>query len=273
MAQAAAGAGLKQLARAQNVMGAVNHCPTRSTPGDGDCLLHSLLEEIRRLEATGLHIPPAFPTTTPTLRRALIAIIRNGPTQFWMRRSDGWTNCYVGGSDAWIQHDATDGIWCTDLFLHLFKLLLLEHGVGQVRLCNLHVQHAVPQWQENLTPDVTAHLSDGARYTGYSEKFRPYRVLSVDDNWAEAKADILPEAVEVCNIDPMVHWCSVSPCDANPTSNLLISRVGMLPQIFQTARGTPGIQRNFAPIGFYWLMTTGLKRRLTFFLSCGSLQH
>jgi len=68
-------------------------------------------------------------------------------------------------------------------------------------------------------------------------------VLSVDDNWAEAKADILPEAVVVCKIDPMVHLCSVSPCDANPTSNLLISRVVMSPQIFQTAR-TPGIQRN-----------------------------
>jgi len=131
-----------------------------------------------------------------------------------MRRSNGWTNCYDGGSDAWIQHYATDGVWCTDLFLHLL-LLLLEHGMGQV-----------PQWQKNLTTDVTAHLSDGARHTGYSEKFRPYRVLLVDNNWGKAKADILPDAVVVCNIDPMVHWCSVRPCDANPTSNLLISRVG-----------------------------------------------
>jgi len=82
MAQAAAGAGLEQLARAQNVMAAVNHCQNRSTPGDGDCLLNSLLEEFLRLEATGLHIPPAFPKTTPTLRQALIEIIRNGPAEF-----------------------------------------------------------------------------------------------------------------------------------------------------------------------------------------------
>jgi len=89
MAQAAAGAALEQLARAQNVTAALNQCPTMSTPGDGDCLLHSLLEEIRQLEAKGLHVPPAFPTTTPTLRRGLIAMIRNGPAPFWMSRSDG----------------------------------------------------------------------------------------------------------------------------------------------------------------------------------------
>jgi len=65
--------------------------------------------------------------------------------------------------------------------------------MGQVRLYNLHVQHAVPQWQEILAPDVTADLSDGAQHTRYPEKFRPYRVLLVDDNWAEAKASILPE--------------------------------------------------------------------------------
>ena len=172
MVHVAAGAALEQLARVQYVMAAVNRRPTMSTPGDGDCLLHSLLEEIRRLEANGLHVLAAFPTTTPTLRRVLIAVIRNGPALFWLSRSDGWTNCYAGGSDAWNQHFATDGIWCTDLFLHLSKLLLLGHGMGQVRLYNLHVQHAVPQWQEILAPDVTADLSDGARHTRYSEKFR-----------------------------------------------------------------------------------------------------
>jgi len=101
-----------------------------STYVDGSCLLHSLLEEIRRLETNGLHVPATFPTTTPTLRQVLIAIVRNGPALFWLSRSDGWTNCY--GSDAWIQHLATDSIWCTNLFLHLFKLLLLEHDMGQV---------------------------------------------------------------------------------------------------------------------------------------------
>jgi len=84
----------------------------------------------------------------------------------------------------------------------------------------------VPQWQEILAPDVTIDLSNGARHTRYSEKFCLYRVLSVDDNWAEAKADILPEAVAVCNIHPNVHWCSVPVCDANSTGNLLINRVG-----------------------------------------------
>ena len=87
MAHAAAGAAFEQLARVQYVRAVVNHHPTMSTPGDCDCLLHSLLEEIRRLEANGLHVPAAFPTTTPTLRRVLIAIIRNGPALFWFIRS------------------------------------------------------------------------------------------------------------------------------------------------------------------------------------------
>ena len=114
----------------------------------------------------------------------------------------------------WIQHFATDGIWCTDLFLHLSKLLLLGHGMGQVRLYNLHVQHAVPQWQEILAPDVTADLSDGAQHTWYPEKFRPYRVLLVDDNWAEAKASILPELWQFATFIQMctgVQYLSVMP--------------------------------------------------------------
>ena len=173
-------------------MAAVNHHPAMSTPGDCDCLLHSLLEEIRRLEANGLHVLAAFPTTTPTLRRVLIAVIRNGPALFWLSRSDGWTNCYVAGSDVGFS--------------------ILRQMVFGARICSC------------IFPNCCCWGMVWVRF------------------------------------DYIICMCNMK-C---PSGKKFWPR--MSPQIFPTARSTPGFQRNFAPTGFYWSMTTGLKRRLTFFL-------